>query len=290
MARRNRASGPAISLFSFQDIITSVTAILILMVLILTLELISRLQRGGASAADVRTAADLRSALADLDESIRMRERDLADRTKRAEAIATMTPDDLRKSIEATDAEASRLQDAIATIDRDVESAASERRVVTSQLVETEKLQPELDALIREAGELRTEAARLAKSNASEAEKLAHLEQRNSGRSLPPSTLVFNKVSPGGPQPRLVDVSGGGVRILGVGAGSNTTFNWPASGVSPAFLGWLGELDQQREYVVLILRPSGLPHYIDVRTAIAEKHLSMGFEVISEAMTVIVKE
>ena len=46
---RRRNNQPTISLFSFQDIITSVTAILILVVLILTLELISRKYDAAAS-------------------------------------------------------------------------------------------------------------------------------------------------------------------------------------------------------------------------------------------------
>ncbi len=48
MSRRNR-SRAAFSLFSFQDIITAVTAIVILLVLILTLELISRRQQVAAA-------------------------------------------------------------------------------------------------------------------------------------------------------------------------------------------------------------------------------------------------
>ena len=43
-----RAGAPPISLFSFQDIITSVTGIMILVTLMMSIELVQRNQQGGA--------------------------------------------------------------------------------------------------------------------------------------------------------------------------------------------------------------------------------------------------
>lgn len=290
MSRRSRASGPAISLFSFQDIITSVTAILILMVLILTLELIARLQKAGASAADVRTAADLRSVVNDLERAIKKLEEDLAERTRRAGMIAELSSEELRASIEASGEAAAKLQDTIATLDRDLEKASIERRSAESKLVEIVKQRPETDALKQKAGDLSDSAAELAEVNQVEAERLQNLEDRQGTRERSPSTLVFNSPPGVGPQPRLIDLSAAGVRVLGNRIGGDLTFDWPVLGLPPGFVNWLAALDGQREYVVVILRPSGLPHYDDVCAAIAEGNVGIGTELISESMTVVVKD
>lgn len=64
MSRRGR-SGPAISLFAFQDIITSVTAIVIVVVLFLALDLVQRKESARADS-PVGVAADLTDRIAEL--------------------------------------------------------------------------------------------------------------------------------------------------------------------------------------------------------------------------------
>ena len=66
MSRRGRSKDVAISLFSFQDIITSVTAIMILLVLILALELATRVATKGMAAEDRRVAQQLKRSVAEM--------------------------------------------------------------------------------------------------------------------------------------------------------------------------------------------------------------------------------
>lgn len=60
---KRRSGGPTITLFSFQDIITSVSGIIIFVTLILAVELAERIQRAGANPAE-RDAFELENAIA----------------------------------------------------------------------------------------------------------------------------------------------------------------------------------------------------------------------------------
>ena len=76
MARRKNIG---VSLFSFQDIITSVTAIIILVLLLLTVELLFR--KYGLAASDVvRTQVELAKVESQLNEQVQSLEDSIADR------------------------------------------------------------------------------------------------------------------------------------------------------------------------------------------------------------------
>jgi len=289
MARSRRAAGPAISLFSFQDIITSVTAILILMVLILTLELISRLRRGGASVADVRSAGRLRVAANELARNIRELEQELDARSRSAEAVATFSADELGRSAEEYARQAAGLQEAIADIGRQVERAASERRAAESELVEIEKQRPEVEHILDQAEDIAAATKGLIDRNTEASARLSMQEARTRQAGRLPTTLVFNAVEGDAPKPRLVEVSGAGVRLLD-GEDRGDVHPWPLFGVHESFSSWLAALDRQREYVVIILRPSGMSRLDQVRAVIEGKSLGVGLELVGENMTVVVRE
>ena len=94
MSRRGR-SGPVISLFAFQDIITSVTAIVIVVVLFLALDLVNRKQ-GQASESPAVLADELVARIADVEAELIKLRQELARTDELVQQVASTSPADLR--------------------------------------------------------------------------------------------------------------------------------------------------------------------------------------------------
>lgn len=110
---RKRSTQVAFSLFSFQDIITSVTGIMILITLILALELVSRVQSAPAYQTEQQqdvtreTIEDLRRQLAELEQS--------ADNSSEVDirGLPSLDPGELHRRTEALQQSAASLEDQI---------------------------------------------------------------------------------------------------------------------------------------------------------------------------------
>ena len=96
------------------------------------------------------------------------------------------------------------------------------------------------------------------------------------------STFVFNVAAGESLAPRLVEVSGEGLAVLVPDRSAPLRF--PDTG--RGFSRWLTGLDQSKEYVVVILRPSGVEKYDSVVTAIRDAGLALGSELAGESVTV----
>lgn len=128
MSRRGRAREVAISLFSFQDIITSVTAIMILLVLILSLELVSRVPGRQVSAEDRQTAADLHRSLDRLQASISAINRDVSSMKKSANEIAAFDAEETQSRTAAAKREFQACRSQIRSITLQISESRSEQR------------------------------------------------------------------------------------------------------------------------------------------------------------------
>jgi len=125
----------AVSLFAFQDIITSVTAIMILFVLILTLELVARSQRLGTKAEDRRVASELKGAVEALRsraESLRAEQDAAAQAAFRAAGLSTA---EIRRRQDEADRATNLLAEENALLAAQVRTARAEQRSAESKLV-----------------------------------------------------------------------------------------------------------------------------------------------------------
>ncbi len=277
MSRRGRATGAAISLFSFQDIITSVTAIMILIVLILTLELAMRSQQRGMASEDRKVARDLRGSVDRMERQAEAMRAEVAGLQADAKGSASFSEQDTRLREQEAAEHAARLAEEISLLESQVRAAASARRRVEAEFVSEQSSQPRDNPAHIEAMNARAAAI--------EASNRAERDRQKVAKDAPPvpttPTLVFNPASDSSLQPRLLDVKGDGLAVL---EGSGELRRFPTAGRT--FDRWLGSLDAKSEYVVIILRPSGVRHYDTVLEKVKAAGLEVGSELVGESMPV----
>src|SRR4051812_47012023 len=108
MSRRGR-SGPAISLFAFQDIITSVTAIVIVVVLCLVLDLVQRKQTKHADSSS-GVATDLSSRISEIETEIARLKEATAKTDSTVKEVARFSPAELQSQTDASELAIRELQ------------------------------------------------------------------------------------------------------------------------------------------------------------------------------------
>jgi hypothetical protein len=287
MSRRARGGGPSISLFSFQDIITSVTAILILLVLILTLELVSRVRSRNVAGEDRAVARQLTAAVASLRERAAELAAMLAAGRRAAIHVARFSEKETTGRTAAASAAATDLEFELELLDARQRAAESEQRTVERELVEAEGDPVAVKA--RHAAAMDERAAEIETSNQAEADRQAEA-RKEIGPEQVPARLAFSPDPDSDRVPALVDVSARGLAILSADGAAITEIGWGLLGPGPRFGKWLDGLDAAREYVVLILRPSGLAHYEAVREAVVSRDVDIGVELVGEQMRVVFAE
>ena len=284
MSRRRRASGPAISLFSFQDIITSVTAILILLVLILTLELISRVSDRGVASEHRQIASQLRASLTRLRKQAEGLRHTVTDNRQESLERAGFSHLETTRRIEAAERDLRESEAEIRKLDGKKQDARAELRAAERDLVDAGE--PQGDAIQEQSAAIEERAIEIETSNASE-EQRQESQQRKQANPSGAGTLVFNPDPDSTRRPSLIELSADGVVVLPAGKSEARRFGWGLLGPRTAFLNWLDGIDKQRHYVVIILRPSGLPRYDAVREAVRGKGIDLGVELVGEDMQVV---
>jgi hypothetical protein len=286
MTRRGSRRQAAVSLFSFQDIITSVTAIMILIVLILALELVSRSQRTEVAAEDRQVASQLKEAV----EALERRAVEL-----RAEAEAAAGTAREAAGISAAELEY-REQEARRLVRELTEENGILRQRVTAGAIERRKAERMLRDITANPASIHAQADAVAlRSREISAANQRERERQNGERvtrtSVTAETLVFNPDPTNSRRPRLVEVSGEGVALMPSERGPPEVFAWGLLGGVPGrFVRWVEGIDSDREYVVFILRPSGVAYFPDVKEVVQRNNVELGLELVGEAVGVSLGE
>jgi len=281
MSRRRR-SAAAFSLFSFQDIITSVTAILILLVLILSLELVTRRQE--AAAADPKTTrASLQAALAAL-------------QSLAGTLAAVVPPDETRPLVRRTRSELARdtrivedqAQQALADAEaaRAVEGRARALAAAAiSRLKDAKQTHTDVDRMKEQAARVDEEATKLALQNEEEAARLAQKREQIVDQPSSGAELVFNAPGNSASQAWIIEVSRDGFTVVKLGTNQRQALGF---GVGPgsAAAGWLAHLNAGRDHALILVRPSGAESIDALRHSLGEAGISFGIDFIGEEQVV----
>lgn len=263
MSKRGGGGNP-ISLFSFQDIITSVTGIMILVTLLMTLELVQRSFNSPA----VKTqeiVEEVKPAAAEVLQRIEELKRRLEQQAAVAAAAAGLDATTVR----------TRLQDArraAAALVGDVERLTSEEHDAERRRKDAEREQTHTADQDRERRRLEEEAKRLQ-------EELDKLKSSN--------RIVFNRDPGSSKTPWLVDLSGSAITIAQVGVSAPPTVFRGASAAESIgkFVAWSRGRDPNAEYFVLLIRPSSVDTFHMLREQLVG--FDFGFDVLKEDQTVI---
>lgn len=264
--KRGQAGAP-ISLFSFQDIMTSVMGILVLITLMMSLELQETVEQ-------VQTPAP-----------------------QTATPPPETTVAELKQKREQLQAQ---YEKAVAELSAVAEMTGDKSSVLREQLARLQTTITEMEQLERRVREIQTQTEELAKQEKSMAEKMQEtvaLEQRASQlrgeidrlKSNPRLTYIMQQGA--GKSPILVELSG---QLLGIGSHkTQEPAMWADAkdidGRIELLLALAGNYSPSTEYFVLLVKPSGFEHYRQVREKLAEKGFDVGTELLDENQYVLLR-
>lgn len=279
MSRLRRGSAPKLSFFAFQDIITSVSGILILVVLILATDL-----EKASTATGRATPEEL--ALEQQLEALLVERNRVVDRLQ-----------SLREALASTDVlpSASKLIADIAELKQLIENT-------TKQMVDGKQAMAAAEAAIREqdlklglnktreeVDALRQKNEELALKDAAERSKLAELERRV---ALAQSQLLRVRAREGQlwfiPEPStdqrepiLVVVDGGGITVDRFDKTSSRSA-YSAGAASAGMQSYLKQLSKNQQFVVFLVRPSGIELFRRLRDQTRNAGFQTGYDAVGE--------
>jgi hypothetical protein len=267
MARRKRSSSP-ISLFSFQDIITSVTGIMILITLMLALEVIQKKENGPDAqsrqlASDAqRSAEEIAQRIESNKQAIEQMRHKLQQTTQELTELAQFDADQLRR--QATD-----LNEVSTHLSNELQKSSAQRAAATK------RAQQAKEAKDRRASDPQT----LAETIIAAKEKTAQLEQmKKSGR------MIFSPTEGDEKAPWLVEIDENRIAVAEVGKEAP-----PQSFATPdQFFAWAGDRNPSREYFVLLVKPGGIKHFGQIQDDLLnELGFDVGYDVLPSNQTAL---
>lgn len=279
---RRRSNQPTISLFSFQDIVTSVTAILILVVLILTLELITRKFEAMAvdPAASARTVVD---AVAELESLVAKLASAVApDGSRRASLLPPAIP---KTELHVLRDQVERARDQVRDAQR-LDTMAKKLASDAMLMLAREQVQSETAAADeQQAASLTQETQTLVAENAKEQSNLEAQQRELEGHPLPGPELVFRRPRGTSKRSWLLEVSDRGFYVLELGTGETRPLGNESDDKS-ALSGWITSLSPNSDYVLLLVRPTGIETERRARERLMSAKIPHGIDFIGEEQAV----
>ena len=274
MARK--AEENAISLFSFQDIITSITGIMFLVVLLLLL--IAVTSRPAAKPAEAparelqRQLDELRRQLTDCEAA----ERDLDG--KLAE-LRKLSPEMLAARL----AELNRELGAVRTA---AEHAVREKTRLEARLAEQTR---RMEETVRRRDELQRQSAERQQKLEERARELENARQQ-AERNARVVDYVVDRAS--SKNPVLAELGSDGIQLLVLSENRHEDFRKPGQAAESAaeFLKWVRARSAQHEYYSILVKPGGFRYAEALASQLREMGLERGLEILPDDRTTIFAE
>ena len=256
MGRRKGNSVP-FSLFAFQDIITSVTGIILLITMMMAVELVQNMQRAASAPQEQKSPAvegTLRGAIVENTQEIVRLERLLEETT-----TIRFDGDALRRrmaNLSAATAELEKQTTRIELTQRDIEQRKAELAKQSKDLT------PEsIEQLVQEQREI--------------AQQIEAMRQAN--------RVIFNRPEGAAKSPWLVELNSD--RILTAEMGANRT---PQAFASAAeFLAWVASQNNGAIYFVILVKPDSIENFASLRQELQDRQFEVGYDLLRADQTAI---
>ena len=255
--RRNQASAP-ISLFSFQDLITSLSGILILLVLLMAIEIAAG--KLDESQTDSK-AESMSGSLRDLRASVASLSSDVADLKVKVGAGVTLSAVEVVSQLTKAERENAELAAALSRLQ--AENAVLGRESKSTR-TNVESSSPDLIAL-----ESRVEALRESVARAEADKKTFYIPEEGSAKS-----------------PVIVECSATKIRVGYIGRPElPIEFASDDAGIS-AFDKHLRRYSTDKEYLVFMIKPSGVRIFYSLTVAARDRGFEIGYDALEEDRSV----
>ena len=256
----------AFSLFAFQDIITSVTGIIVLVMLLLSLELI-QLEQLSATLSPSVSAEPLRDAIKKMDREIDSVNQDLKLGNAEVYEFATLPMDEALRQKRVLEADILRLVEDVQRIQQQHQESLLQNEVLKVALDASSDTQSDLESL-----QQRIEAFR---------EQLEALKKNN--------RVIYNPNAKSDKRAWLVDLSLEGLQIAELGK-VVPPVRFDQGGQArqiEALKNWAKTRNFRTEYFILLVRPKTIEIYKEVRSCLEDLQYDLGFDVIGDDAMVI---
>ena len=267
MSRRGGSSGGPVSLFAFQDIITTVSGIMVLVVLLLALEVLSAksLKTPTPKAPPKEQRAE--KEIAALSETIRKLEERIVRVVKEREQVAKLKLDQAPEELER----------------------ASRRARETTR--EMAAMRPTLEQRTRQTAQLERETTELDRKTKELEARLKEVKEKvRQDSSLKRVHYVFARKA--AKTPILVECSGEGVQARVLDGKSRTVEFFDPRSVNyqsslRKFAAWARKRNFLRELFVVVVKPSAAGYAPRVIQTLRRSGFEVGFEPLEEERTAI---
>ena len=261
MARRRHNESP-LSLFSFQDIITSVTGILVLLTLILALDLTTREAASSVATLETRAvAAEVQETLAQTQAQLQALQDQLAAQTEATTELARLTPAAAQQQQAELDRELATLAEDTAQLQANVQSKEKDGRELERKSTEKTSDRERLRQLQQQADLVKQQLAELKRSN-----------------------RVFYRPRAGdGKRAWLVDIRARAIVVAPADAQhEQQVFEASSEKLSVSdFLRWAtAHRHPGGEYFVLLVRPSGIDSFHELEKSLLKAGFETGIDLI----------
>lgn len=254
---RKRRDEAAVSFFSFQDIIASVTGIMLLITLLLVLELVVRSEGVEQTVADVPSVGELTKQVDQKREELLALKRRLGELDHLLERVAQGLSLDVSK-LDELERNIQLLRDSQARITRDIQ--AKQPQIL--------QVQQEVQALEQRLQEMQ-----------SQVDKARQFVQAR--KSAPRVTLLGGDV--GALRGLFVEF---GTDAIQVGVVENQLarkiVEFRGADASTQFIRWAGRRSPNQEYFVLLMRPGGVGQFASVHKTLSAMNFKTGWDVWPE--------
>jgi len=255
-------SGTPFTLFSFQDIVTSVTGVILFVTLMLVVELSQRvLGQPNDTPIEAATPVDRRQELNLLAQEIAELERQLQETQRIVQGAAQATPEQLTQELVVTTEQIRALKDELAQLVR--------RQKELRMAVQESAAEFESRTDINLAKELRVRAAQLL-------EKAERVKTR--------TALVFNPPLGEDKHAWLLLIASKQIQALpSRSQWTPQVFNFEPT---QTLLDWATKFGTREHYFVLMIRPSGIALARQVEDALTKAGFEIGLDLIAERQSV----
>ncbi len=261
MSRRRRSQGVNVSFFAFQDIITSVTGILILIVILLVL----MIQSPGVLDIPVERPNNL--TLAELEALIAEAKQKYIDFEELKQKTAGATDSQLKAEIQG-------IKDSLnADVDPRGKGLQAELEAAEKEVVEVEK---EATKLEDEKEEIAGTVAEIKGEVDSKADGLAKALE---------SSDIWLKIGDSDKTPLPIVVDGAGIDVLDFADPEKKTRHTAGSMITE-FSKIMDQSDSATSYFVFFVKPSGIANLQQFRAIVQQSDFSLGYSPINEEVDV----